>query len=492
MRFGKNWRKGLFFTLCFAAAWGRSVHAQGGLATVKEEAQVCPMPDDSGCYLLKSDRFYCLKEDGSLDKTPGIHFFDHFVIDGTVFDGYYYHDESGIFSAHAPYMVHIKNLSVPSLGEQEETPLIFDGCYMAGSLGKLSAAPQVRYIDQLSLNGKEFCGYYFFDEKGRLVEEPGIHKVQMVSNGRAFDGSYYFGGKDGLLSEEKGVTPGGLRYDEQGKVEEVKYKGIKGLRVRLKALTKSYEGEWSVYVKDLKEGVKDSEILINNKPLYSASLIKAFVMEQTFFNAQDVKKSLGLRMRADSESDQVDKRMKTLLTNMITVSDNESFNELVRLQTDTYGFTLGARRTNRYLRERGYEDTAVLHTLAPSVSAPIGIGENNLTSVKDCGLLLERIYNGECVSKKASQAMLELLLAQKVVTKIPEPLGEEVRTANKTGETDTDQHDIAIVFGQETDYILCVMSENCPNKDTAIQNIRNISQVVYDCLNPGQLDSELS
>lgn len=28
-----------------------------------------------------------------------IHYFDHFVVDGTVFNGYYYHDETGKFKA---------------------------------------------------------------------------------------------------------------------------------------------------------------------------------------------------------------------------------------------------------------------------------------------------------------------------------------------------------------------------------------------------------
>ena len=69
---------------------------------------------------------------------------------------------------------------------------------------------------------------------------------------------------------------------------------------------------------------------------------------------------------------------------------------------------------------------------------------------------------------------------QQSTAKIPGGLGVDVRTANKTGETDEDQHDIAIVYGTKTTYILCVMSENASN---AIANIRNISRVVYNYLN---------
>ena len=63
--------------------------AQGSLGSVTEESQILPIPDGSGKYILKSSGFYCLNEDGTRENTPAVHYFDHFVIDGTVFDGYY-------------------------------------------------------------------------------------------------------------------------------------------------------------------------------------------------------------------------------------------------------------------------------------------------------------------------------------------------------------------------------------------------------------------
>ena len=105
-----------------------------------------------------------------------------------------------------------------------------------------------------------------------------------------------------------------------------------------------------------------------------------------------------------------------------------------------------------------------------------------MTSVKDCGALLEKIYNKECVSTKASEEMLNLLESQENTWKIPEGLPEGILSANKTGETDQDQHDIAIVYGEKTAYIICVMSENCP-EGTAVTNIQKISGLVYNYLN---------
>ena len=255
--------------------------------------------------------------------------------------------------------------------------------------------------------------------------------------------------------------------------------GIQRLKLSLQEMVTDFEGEWSIYVKDLGT---DDKLVINNQRMASASLIKAFVMAETYDNMDVVTQSEESILKKDAGSKEISKKIGALLSNMITVSDNESFNELVRLQTKKYDFAAGARKINQYLKAEGYQDTQVLHTLAPSSTTPVGIGENNTTSVKDCGLLLERIYREECESRKDSQAMLELLLGQKNRTKIPQVLDASVTIANKTGETDTTQHDIAIVYGNHTDYILCVMSEKCPKEEDAIDDIRKISAMVYEYL----------
>lgn len=51
------------------------------------------------------------------------------------------------------------------------------------------------------------------------------------------------------------------------------------------------------------------------------------------------------------------------------------------------------------------------------------------------------------MSPEASEKMLNLLLNQQNLTKIPVAVDENIAIANKTGETDSDQHDMAIVYG---------------------------------------------
>ena len=476
----------LFIGLAAAAPTKVPAAGQESLLTVTEEAQILPMEDGSGKYLLKSDGFYCLNADGSRENKAAVHYFDHFLIDGTQFNGYYYHDETGKFKAGNPYAVHLKNLTVQRPDESEtQTEVNFDGYYMVNNLGKLTASPQVRFMDNLVMDGVTFQGYYYFDESGKLITDAGIHVLDMTCHGKVFDGAYYFGGTNGALITEGGVTSDGYVITDEGKLTDEA--GIDNLKQKLEDLISGYEGEWSVYVKDLET---QEEIVLNDKELYSASLIKVFVMADTYNDMDMVLEHEGVKINSQADSAGTAKKVDDLLWNMITVSDNESFNELVRLHSEKGSFSEGAAEINEYLAEEGYKNTSVQHTLSPSSSASEGLGGRNTTSVKDCGMLLERIYRGECINQEASQKMLDLLMNQQVVWKIPQGLPENTVAANKTGETDQDQHDIAIIYGEETTYILCVMSENCPSSDTAIQNIRSISRLVYYFLNTAIWDMD--
>ncbi|MCD8347544.1 MAG: class A beta-lactamase-related serine hydrolase [Lachnospiraceae bacterium] len=244
----------------------------------------------------------------------------------------------------------------------------------------------------------------------------------------------------------------------------------------------SVSGTWSVYVKDLNA---NESISINNQSIYAASLIKLFVMMSCYENMDDIISNYCTINHTDAATaaSVIEDRLYT----MIVYSRNESYNELVRLHSSSGSFVTGCRFVNSYIAENAFADTGVYTTLHPSDSSYETTGEGtNHTTVEDCGALLEAIYNGECVSYTDSMAMLDLLLQQDTTTKIPAGVPEGIEVANKTGETDDESHDAAIVFGEETDYILCVMSTGVEemgsgNADTLIQEI---SSLVYEFLNP--------
>ena len=292
-------------------------------------------------------------------------------------------------------MVKISKLTRMGTDETgEPAEYTFDGYYMVNNLGKLSAAPQVRYIDGLTMDGTTFDGYYYFDETGRMVTEPGTHELEMTSNGQMFSGTYYFGGANGVLEQKAGTTPDGFPVDETGKVQGLDALGIENLEPQLEATVSGYDGNWSVYVKDLET---EEEFVINDEPMYSASLIKAFVMAKTFEDMDLVLENEAKQMKTDAANAAVQTKIDNLLTNMITVSDNESCNELGRLQSEKHDFLDGAEKVNEYLEKEGYSETSYQSTLHPSSSAKISLGGRNTTRQSSCGLLLERIYRGECV-----------------------------------------------------------------------------------------------
>ena len=128
---------------------------------------------------------------------------------------------------------------------------------------------------------------------------------------------------------------------------------------------------------------------------------------------------------------------------MITVSDNESANELVRLLSpDGRDHAAGMEVVNAFAKAYGYEDTSQGRDLKDVRDTPPP-GEN-YTSVKDCGLFLKRVYEGTCISPEASAKILELLKQQTRTWKIPAGVPEGVVTANKTGELSDTENDVCI------------------------------------------------
>ncbi|MCI8814388.1 MAG: serine hydrolase [Lachnospiraceae bacterium] len=223
------------------------------------------------------------------------------------------------------------------------------------------------------------------------------------------------------------------------------------------------DGEWAVYVKDLTRG---GSFEINSHSMESASLIKLYIMGAVWQAVED--KALVMTPE-----------IQELLTQMITVSDNESSNRLVEaLSPSGLSHPEGRTVVNGFAAANGFSETSQGRDLKDHRDVePV---EKNYTSVRDCGLFLEKVYRAQCVSPEASGHMLELLKGQQRREKIPGGLPEGVVTANKTGEVSTMEHDVAIVYGPGRDYVLCVMSVGLVDTQAARQHIREISAAVYE------------
>jgi cell division protein FtsL len=227
----------------------------------------------------------------------------------------------------------------------------------------------------------------------------------------------------------------------------------------------SYDGDWSVYVKNLNTG---STITINDRPMKSASVMKLFILGTVYkaFESGDLQRT-----------DEV----VALMKDMIIYSSNDASNELLyRLGKSDYG--RGIAKVNAFIQEYGFSDMTVEYNGFDNSATVMSAGNYNQVSAKDCGKLLEDIYRREWVSRSVSNEIEQMMLNQDTRYKIPAGLPDGVSCGNKSGEMDTTENDAAIIYADSCDYILVVLSSDWSSKDQAITRIKDISALVYQYL----------
>ena len=236
------------------------------------------------------------------------------------------------------------------------------------------------------------------------------------------------------------------------------------LQTRITSMLSDYQGDWSVYLKDLKNG---NTMEINEHAMQSASLIKLYIAGAT------------LELIENGELTETD-TITHALHEMITVSDNESSNVLVRSFCDESGdFQTGLAKVNDFIQRMGFTNTIQVNGIADP-SLWVSDGRINETSAADCGKLLEMIYNRELVSHYASYRFENLLNNQEVNYKIPAGLPEGAHISHKTGEVDDTENDTAIIYTPNGDYIFCILSTSLTDTGSAVDHIREISSMVYN------------
>jgi len=408
--------------------------------------------------------FYYVTSSGRIYKTPrGFVYLSGMKCAGITFNGYHYVDTYGKLNSPYPKVHYIRKMTL-----QGKT--FSSGYYCFNQMGKLYMVQGFRKIVDQTVGKISFKGYYYFDKNGRLYTKEGIisvgnSKYYLTEEGKMLTatwkkGRYYL--SNGKMATSM-MTPSGTWVDENGRKVDTSEGRLFKLKKSLNSMIAGYGGTWSVYVKDLKT---NEMVSINDSSMYAASTIKAFAMAEAFELISRKKLSY-------------DAQMQNLLTAMITVSDNTAFNQLVMLMGNG-DFLKGASVLNKYLRENGYKETELHHTTSPASNAYVTDGGKNKASARDCGELLEHIYRGTCVNRSFSNRMMDLLKKQTRRWKIPSGLPASAVVANKTGETSEVQHDIAIVKGPKTDYIICVFSTT--SQSAGISGIKAISRAVWDFL----------
>lgn len=212
--------------------------------------------------------------------------------------------------------------------------------------------------------------------------------------------------------------------------------------------------QWGVYT------FGDSSYIYNrSEAVPSASVIKLFIMEYTF--------ALMERGLLTMEDTIEDVSVKSLLERMITVSDNSATNAFI----DYYGM----EKMNAYFMETGYSETQLNRRMLDYDAMASGI--ENYTSVLDVMQFLRKLYDNK--DSFPYKDMLDIMKRQTVRTKLPAKLPDEVVIAHKTGELDTVENDVGIIFTDKEDFAVVCLCSALSNRGSARSAISNAAFRIY-------------
>lgn len=286
-----------------------------------------------------------------------------------------------------------------------------------------------------------------------------------------------------LMAE--GIADGIDEYFQQKGIKKQKVSAENQARVdaALEILGEDYiypaqdAGEtWAVSLISLTTGARGA--LNGDVQMKSASVIKVFLMaaiyDRVCYPSQEERR---LYINENYEGE-----LKQLLTDMITVSDNDAANTLLE-RLGGGDASAGMAVVNQFCEENGYTGTSIGRKFLEQ--NPEG---DNYTTADDCSRLLTEIYNGTCVCREASAKMYEYLKNQQRVNKIPAGLqGTTAVAANKTGELAGDygdyvENDIAVIEDGRNVWVLSILSKNVKDNRAAIEKIAAMTKSIYENL----------
>ena len=259
---------------------------------------------------------------------------------------------------------------------------------------------------------------------------------------------------------------------------------------KVEALIKSAQslpGKYGIFIKDLK--TQNAYELNTNQVFGAASVYKLAVMYAAYdaIESGKLKKSDVLSAakttldqeiaskqnpvidpeaqtrrasptQTTNQSETVSYTVERALNLMITISDNYS----AILLSERLGWV----NMDKFMETEGFSEINLAGANSPNLTA------------RSAGALLGKIYNKEAVSKKFSEEMINLLLAQKINDRIPKYLPVDTKVAHKTGELETIRNDVGIIYGKKADYIFVFLSDT-KNPLDASEQIALLSEKIY-------------
>lgn len=158
---------------------------------------------------------------------------------------------------------------------------------------------------------------------------------------------------------------------------------------------------------------------------------------------------------------------------MIQISDNTATNMIVA--------RLGGKEVlNQRFRSWGLS-TTILNNALPDIEG------TNVTSPKELATLLAIINQGQLVSMRSRDLMLDIMRKTQINNLLPQGLGDGATIAHKTGNIGSILADVGLVdMPTGKRYIIAVIVKRPFNDTSAQELIRQISRTAYDYFNQPQ------
>jgi beta-lactamase class A len=270
------------------------------------------------------------------------------------------------------------------------------------------------------------------------------------------------------------------KLDRQRRADLLKRRTVwMELTSALENKSRLFQGDAGIVIEDLKTGWQFS--LNKDKLFPSASIVKIPIMaacfQAVYEGRLDLKEKMVLKLSDKTSGSGILKNFSSgteipveeLIEIMITNSDNTAANILIE--------KLGFEYLNDYFKRGGLKNTNLSRKMMDFQFRKKGV--ENYTSAADISSLLEKFYQRKFISRKVSEKCLAMLLRQKVNDRIPKRLPDDCPVAHKTGLERNICHDAGIVFTQQGDFLICVLTKSRSGTRQVKEFISNLALVIY-------------
>ncbi len=236
----------------------------------------------------------------------------------------------------------------------------------------------------------------------------------------------------------------------------------------IKQAIKGVQGNIWIYAKNLDNG-RTYELRADER-VRTASTIKLAIMVEVFAQVAEgklqwnekfvLKNKVGGSGVLGEFTEGTELDLRTLVNLMIVVSDNTATNMILdRIGTDA---------VNDRMAKLGFRYIRALRKVGGGGEAKIMNEDNNrlfgigVSTMREMGLLIEKIEKGEIISQQACSEMIAILRRQQYIDGIGRGLLDTTPIASKSGALDRLRSDVGIIYTRRGRIVMAITVDDMP------------------------------